>query len=130
LKSTCHYLLLKFLAGKLTRRFPAGEAWSKLYDTTEFPELSQRCATQNRVSQQPLKTRALPIHLRPTLVFQERIVLALLADCCLRTVAGSDDGVIREGEEFVMQGIDDLFKGAPRQIGSADASRKQRITGD
>ena len=66
----------------------------------------------------------------PALVFQKGIILALLADRGSRAVAGNDDGVIREGEEFVMQGIDDLLEGAPRQIGSANASRKQRITCD
>ena len=64
------------------------------------------------------------------LIFQEGIVLALFADGGLRAVAGDDDGVIGQGEEFVVQGVDDLLEGAAGQIGSADASGEQRVSGD
>src|SRR5580658_4665974 len=67
--------------------------------------------------------RAMSVALPPTLVFQEGIVLALLADRSLRAVAGNDDGVIREGKELVVQGVDDLLKRAAGKIGSTDASR-------
>jgi hypothetical protein len=66
----------------------------------------------------------------PALVFQKGIILAFLADRGLRAVAGNDDGVIRKGEQFVVQGIDDLLERAAGKIGSTDASRKQRITCD
>jgi hypothetical protein len=39
-------------------------------------------------------------------------VLALFADSCLGAVAGDYDGVVREGKEFVVQGVDDFLEGA------------------
>jgi hypothetical protein len=47
-----------------------------------------------------------------TLALQEWIVLALFADGGLGAVAGDDDGVVGQGEELVVQGIDNLLKGA------------------
>ncbi len=65
-----------------------------------------------------------------SLALQEGIVLALFADGGLRTVAGRDDGFIRQGEQLVVQGLDDLLERTSGQVGPANASRKKRIAGD
>jgi len=45
-------------------------------------------------------------------------------------VAGNDDGIVGKGKQFVVQGPDNLLERTARQVGPADASRKQRIAGD
>src|SRR5579872_6006017 len=45
-------------------------------------------------------------------------------------MAGNDDGLIRQGEELVVQRVDDLLEGATRQIGAAYASGEERVSSD
>ena len=71
------------------------------------------------------------IHENPQLLFyQEGIALAFFADGGGETVAGIDDGVVGQCEEFVDQRVHHFFHGAAPQVGAAYASGKKRVSGE
>ena len=61
--------------------------------------------------------------------FQEGVVLALLAYGGGGAMAGDYEGFVGEGEEFVVEGMDDFFEGASGQVGAADASGEEGVSG-
>lgn len=56
--------------------------------------------------------------------------MALVADGGAGAVAGVDDGVVGELEEFGLNGIHDLIKRAAPEIGAADAASEERVSGE
>ena len=59
---------------------------------------------------------------------EEGVRVALVADGRGGAVAGVDDGVIRELEEFGLNGIHDLIERAAPEIGAADAAREEGVS--
>jgi len=57
-------------------------------------------------------------------------VFALLAYGGGGAVAGDYEGFVGEGEEFVVEGMDDFFEGAAGQVGAADAAGEEGVSGD
>src|SRR6266852_6624360 len=60
---------------------------------------------------------------------QERIALSLFANGGERTMSGDDKRIIWQRQNSFVQGIDNFFHRSARQIGAANASRKQRVAG-
>jgi len=59
---------------------------------------------------------------------KEGVGVAFVADGGGGAVARVDDGVVRELEEFGLQGIHDLFVRAAPEIGAADAAGEERVS--
>ncbi len=45
-------------------------------------------------------------------------------------MAGVDDNIVRENEQFLVDGTNDLREGASREIGAANAALKQGVAGE
>lgn len=67
---------------------------------------------------------------RQSSLLQEWICFALVPNSGQVTVAGHDDGFIRQGEQAAVERIDDLLEAAAGQVSATDATLKQRVTGD
>ena len=61
---------------------------------------------------------------------QKWIAFAFFANSGQGAVAWNDQSVIRQGQNFLVQGIDDFLRRPARQIGAANASRKQCVSGN
>ena len=61
---------------------------------------------------------------------EEGVGVALVADGGAGAVAGVDDGVVGELEEFGLDGIHDLIERAAPEIGAADAAGEERVSGE
>jgi hypothetical protein len=60
---------------------------------------------------------------------KKRIRLAFSADCGGRTVSGNDSGVVGQGKQARVNGVDDLLGIAPGQVSAPDASGEEGVSG-
>jgi hypothetical protein len=78
----------------------------------------------------PLKGQATELAKRGGLGLEEGVGVAFVADGGGGAVAGVDNRVVREMEQFGFQGIDDLVQRAAPKIGAADAAGEKCIPGE
>jgi hypothetical protein len=60
---------------------------------------------------------------------QKRVTTTFFADRCLGAMSGQNSSFVGQGEQAGTDGIDDLVEVAARQVSTADAARKQSVSG-
>jgi len=61
---------------------------------------------------------------------EERVGLSLCANGGQWAVAGDDHGFVGQGQDRVVQGMQDLLHGTAGQIGAADGAGEESVAGD
>ena len=61
---------------------------------------------------------------------EEWVALALLADCCEFAVAGDYYRFVWEGQDRVVEGVEDFLHRAAGEVGAADGAGEEGVAGD
>jgi len=99
----------------------------------DTPKLRQRIKNEKGIHRghreaEPKDKAHSPCLGHPGSGLEEGVGVALAADGGGGTVAGVDDGVVGELEEFGLQGIHDLIERATPEIGAADAASEECVS--